>query len=68
MKYCKHCDTEKPKQDFPRNCKAKDGYAYICKSCKNRKTIEARKRRMTENKWHRPGYNQITGWITNDKW
>jgi hypothetical protein len=37
MKYCKYCNTEKPKSEFGNYKKTPDGLRHYCRSCNNEK-------------------------------
>lgn len=44
MKYCGKCETDKPKVEFSKNARKKDGLQVHCKSCSNTTNADTYKR------------------------
>lgn len=48
MKVCSRCRKEKPLEEFNKHRNYKDGYRNICKLCRNKSDLEAKKKRFIE--------------------
>jgi hypothetical protein len=52
VKRCPSCGEVKPLNDFPRNKRSRDGRAFYCKPCHNRKGRESKERNGGARHYH----------------